>query len=130
MGKKFDFKKLIIVLSAFIVNYIFLYVLSLLKVFNDINKPWSNHLFIIAFFFFGYFLFELFQKEIDFNFAELYVGAILLVLLYFAFFFGYLIYYSQLTGMFSYLITCPYMYIAISFFVGWLAFFFVNIKDK
>lgn len=131
MPKKESIKKNIFIVGiTFIVTYVLLYVLGTTGVFNNINSPWSNHLFIIAFFFFGYFLFEYLQEKIDFNFSEIYVGFILLIILYLAFYLAYLIYYSQLSGVFNYLINSPYIHIAISFFCGWLAFFFANLNLK
>lgn len=126
----FNKKSILIFGIGFIVNYILLYVLSAFQIINNINKPWSNHLFVIAFFFFGFYVFSVLKTKMKFNFAEIYVGAILLILLYFSFFLAYLIYYSQLSGVFSYLINCPYIHIAVSFFFGWLAFFFANYSEK
>lgn len=124
---KQDFKKSILIFSiVFILNYILLYILSATKIINNINSPWSNHLFIISFFVFGYFLFDYLNNELDFNFAEIYVAVILLIILYLAFYCAYWVYYSQTTGVFSYLVNSPYIHIAISFFTGYLAFFFKN----
>jgi hypothetical protein len=124
-------KKTIIIFSiVFVLSYILLYILSATKLINNINSPWSNHLFIIAFFCFGYFLFDYLQKEINFNFAEIYIGVILLIILYLAFYMAYWVYYSQTTNVFSYLIDSPYIHIAISFFAGWLTFFFINFDFK
>jgi uncharacterized membrane protein len=131
MSKKESIKQHILsVIITFVVTYGLLYILGITGVLSNINSPWSNHLFIIAFFFFGYFLFEYMQEKIDFNFSEIYIGLILLILMYLAFYLAYWIYYSQLTGVFSYLINSPYMHIAISFFCGWLAFFFANLSFK
>jgi len=128
---KTDIKKNIFIVGiTFVVTYVLLYILGITNVFNNINSPWSNHLFIIAFFFFGYFVFEYLQAKIKFNFAEIYIGVILLITSYLAFYLAYWIYYSQVTGIFSYLINSPYIYMAISFFAGWLAFFFVNLDFK
>ncbi|PIU22449.1 MAG: hypothetical protein COT14_01110 [Candidatus Diapherotrites archaeon CG08_land_8_20_14_0_20_30_16] len=125
-----DKKTIFLVGVTFVVTYILLYFLGTNGIFNNINSPWSNHLFVICFFFFGLFLFDYLQKELEFNFAEFYIGIILLILLYFAFYLAYWIYYSQVQGVFSYLINSPYIHIAISFFGGWLAFFLVNYKNK
>jgi len=129
-NKTFDKKAFFIGAIVFAINYLFLYLMSATKVFNDLNAYWTNHLFIICFFFFGYFVFYYLQKEIDFKFSEMYIGVILLIMLYLAFYLAYWIYYSQVSGVFSYLIASPYIHIAISFFAGWLAFFFINFKSK
>ncbi len=130
MSKK-DLKKNILIFAAiFVVNYILLYVLSATKLIFDINSPWTNHLFIIAFFIFGYLIFEYFKKEIDFNFAEIYIGLILLIMLYLGYYMAYWIYYTQTSGIFSSLLSTPYIHIAVSFFMGWLTFFFMNFNSK
>jgi len=126
---KFDLKnKGIIAGIVFVVNYILLYILGTTGVFNNVNSPWSNHLFIIAFFFFGLFLFIYLNENVKFNFAEPYIGLILLIILYFSFYIAYWIYYSQVSGVFNYLINSPYIHISISFFAGWLAFLFISFK--
>jgi len=126
----YNTKYFVICAIVFVVNYVFLYLMSALKVFNSINATAANHIFIVAFFIFGVFLFEYLNKELEFNFAEIYVGILLLILLYFAFFFAYWIYSLRITGVFTYLINCPYIFIAISFFAGWLAFFIYHYKNK
>jgi len=130
MSKQNIKKDIVIFAVVFIVNYILLFILSATKVISDIGTPWTNHLLIISFFVFGFLIFEYIQKEIDFNFSEIYVALILIIMLYLGFYLAYLIYYSQTQGVFTYLLNSPYIHIAISFFAGYLTFFLRHFDFK
>jgi hypothetical protein len=124
-------------LGVFVATVVILYFLSIFELFGQ----WDSTLYylgVIIFYFIGYFIFEYFQNNIKFNFAEAYIGIILLVILYFGFWLGFRIYYGNLASlnnisytdfyansglnMFKYLITCPYIYLSLSFFGGWIGF--------
>ncbi len=129
----------------FVITYVVLYVLSVLGVFAKWTSP-LYYLGTLAFFFISYYLFEFLQKEFNFNFAESYIGLIYLILLYLGFWAAFRIYYGNVASLnnisysefytkqglnlFKYLISTPYIYLALSAFVGWLTFYFNNFKSK
>ncbi len=140
MEKKKPLTDWLIVLLTLVITYALLFFLSWVDVFGKIGAFWYfNYIAILAFFFFGYFVFTYLQEKMEFSFSEYYVGLILLFVLYLAYWLAFRVYYGNnatLSGyafsdyyakaglnMFSSLINGPYIYIAVSFFAGWVAFF-------
>lgn len=129
-----------VVLIVFVITFLLLLALSWFEVLGSISGFWYfNYIAIVAFFLFGFFLFEFLQEKITFKFSDAYVGLILLVVLYLAFWLAFRFFYGNSASLnnlsfsdyyvkaglnlFSSLINSPYIYIALSFFAGWLAFF-------
>ena len=116
--------KMFLILGSFIVSFLLIWILGQF-VFKSINTTPVNYVFIIAFFILSVFVFKLLDKKLEFDFSEIYIGIILLILLYLAFYFAFLIYYSSIISMgyfMGYLINCPYIYIELSFFLGWCTY--------
>lgn len=138
-------KKYSAMIFVFIATFVVLFSLNLFKIFGT----WDSILYWIgafAMFFIGYFIFEYLQQEIKFNFAESYVGILLLVVLYLGFWLAFRIYYGNIANLnniaysefytkqnlnlFKDLINSQYIYMALSFFGGWLAFYIDKVSKN
>ena len=132
-------------LAVFIATYAILLIFG----FTGIFAKWDSWLYyggVFAIFFITYFLFEFLQKEVDFKFAESYIGLIFLILMYLGFWLAFRIYYGNLASlnnisygefyknaglnMFKYMINSPYIYLSLSAFGGWVAFYIEKFKVK
>ena len=131
--------------ATFISTYVILFILSFFGVF----ATWDSWLFYggtIVTFFIAYYFFEYIQKEIEFNFAESYIGLLFLIIMYLGFWLAFRIYYGNIASlnniaysefyvksglnMFKYMINSPYIYLALSSFGGWVAFYLNNFKKE
>lgn len=116
-------KKIFLIISSFLISFLLIFLLGKL-VFKSINTTFVNYAFIVAFFIFGFFIFEFLDKKLEFDFSEIYVGVILLIILYLGFWFAFLIYYGtiSMSYLMNYLFKSPYIYISLSFFLGWCTY--------
>jgi len=132
-------------IAIFIATMVILFSLGLFGVF----AKWNSLLYwlgAICMFFIAYFVFDYLQKEIKFNFSESYIGILLLIILYLGFWLAFRIYYGNIANLnnlpydefyvkqnlnlFKSLMDSPYIYMALSFFAGWIAFYIEYFNKK
>lgn len=129
---------------GFVLSYLILYLLSFFNTFPDFSSI-LYYLGPIPMYFIAYYTFSYLQKETNFKFNEPYVGFLLLVILWLGFWMAFRVYYgniASLNGMnyatfyvnanldiFRSLMSMPYIYMALSFFFGWIMFSYSAYND-